>query len=72
MLGDPASAPARRSLYVWKNYSEMRNVLHGSDYQKLLRVSADAAANAKPGTDIDTLTNQTAVLVAAATMLGRA
>jgi hypothetical protein len=59
----------RNALYVWKNNAELRTVLAGSEYQRIVRASADAAAEAPLEGTTETLTNQTAVLVAATAML---
>jgi hypothetical protein len=60
----------RNVLHVWKTNSNLRTFLNQPDYQKMLRASADAVVNASPaGQSIETLTNRTAVLVAATAML---
>ncbi len=60
----------RNALYVWKTNADIRTFLAGPEYQTIVRASADAAAKARTGGEcFDTLTNQTAVLVAASAML---
>ena len=60
----------RNVLYLWKTNTDLRSVLAKSEYQGMVKASADAAAQAETnGQEIGTLTNQLAVLVAAAAML---
>lgn len=59
----------RNALYVWKTNTDLRTFLAGREYQTIVQASADAAAKAPTEESIDTLTNQTAVLVAATAML---
>ena len=60
----------RNLLYVWKNNSELQTFLKQSDYQNMLRNSADTAANSNTGeASFEELANQTAVLVAATAIL---
>ncbi len=60
----------RNILYVWKTNKDLRAFLAQPDYQKMLRDSANVVVNASPdGQSIETLTNRTAVLVAATAML---
>lgn len=60
----------RNALYVWKTNPDMIALLKGVEFQTTLRASANAAAKPLAGTEsIETLTNQTAVLVAATAML---
>ena len=65
------SAFWRNALYVWKTNPDLRNFLTSQEYQAMVRASADAAVKAPTdGQTIETLTNYTAVLVAATAMLG--
>jgi hypothetical protein len=60
----------RNALYVWKNNPDLLALLKGAEFQTTLRASADAAAKPLTGNEsIETLTNQTAVLVAATAIL---
>jgi hypothetical protein len=60
----------RNVLHVFNTNSELRNFLRQTEYQTMLRNSADAVVNAPTGNQsIETLTNRTAVLVAATAML---
>lgn len=60
----------RNALYVWKTNPDLHTFLASQEYQAMVRASADAAANALTnGQSIETLTNHTAVLVAATAML---
>lgn len=60
----------RNVLHVWKTNQDLRTFLAQPNYQKMLRDSADKIVN-NPSDDptFETVTNQTAVLVAAAAML---
>jgi hypothetical protein len=72
--GDYQTGPGvfwRNALYVWKTNPDLRTFLASQEYKAMVQVNADAAANAPTdGESIETLTNQTAVLVAATAMLG--
>jgi hypothetical protein len=60
----------RNVLYVWKTNPDLRTFLASQEYQAMVRASANAAAKAPTdGQPIETLTNHTAVLVAATAML---
>jgi hypothetical protein len=56
----------RNYLYVWNTNPDLRTFLQRSEYTAMVRASADAAAKPLTGNEsIETLTNQTAVLVTA-------
>jgi hypothetical protein len=56
----------RNYLYVWNTNPDLRTFLMRSENEAMVRASADAAAKPLSGNEsIETLTNQTAVLVAA-------
>jgi hypothetical protein len=60
----------RNALYVWKTNPDLRTFLEGEDYKAMVRASAAAVATLPTAKEtIETLTNQTAVLVAANAML---
>jgi hypothetical protein len=60
----------RNALYVWQSNSDLRSLLASPEYQAMVRASAEPAANRPTdGQSIDALTNDIAVLVAAAVML---
>jgi hypothetical protein len=60
----------RNALYVWKTNTDVLALLKGAEFQTTLRASANAAAKPLTGKEsIETLTNQTAALVAATAML---
>jgi hypothetical protein len=61
----------RNCLYVWKKNDIALRPFLKAEYKEIVQASADAAANALPPLEgtIETLTNQTAVLVAATEML---
>lgn len=58
----------RNALHVWKTNSELRTFLARPAFQKVMQATADAAKS-RSGTNIDALTTDTAVLVAASVML---
>ncbi|TAM87842.1 MAG: hypothetical protein EPN41_06995 [Candidimonas sp.] len=60
----------RNALYAWNKNSSLKAVLSEPRYKQFLKVNADAAKNAAPTTDFNTLVNELAVLVAAARILG--
>ena len=71
--GDYQTGPGvfwRNVLYAWATNSNLRTFLAQLDYQNMLRASADAVVN-EPTTNqsLETLTNRTAVLVAATALL---
>lgn len=71
-LTDYATGPGvfwRNALYVHKTNADLRSSLASPEYRRVLLASANAAADAPTGTAIDSLTNETAVLVAATAML---
>lgn len=60
----------RNALYVWRTNRDLLSAFTDTRFQQTLRASADAAANSPiKGATIDTLTKETAVLVAASAML---
>jgi hypothetical protein len=60
----------RNLLYAWTTNPELRTFIRQPDYLTMVRDSANAVVNAPPaGQSIETLTNRTAVLVAATAML---
>ena len=59
----------RNVLYTWKNNPDLRAFLSDPAYQQFVRVNGNEAVNAPQTSDLVTLTNQLAVLVAAAVML---
>ncbi|WP_315830951.1 hypothetical protein [Bradyrhizobium prioriisuperbiae] len=59
----------RNYLYVWKTNSALRSFLAGTAYQDMLRVSANAAMLSPDNPSLETLANQTAVLIAATALL---
>ncbi len=60
----------RNALHIWQSNPDLRKVLKCPDYQSIIKANADAAANEPTdGSSIEMLTNYTAVLVAATTML---
>lgn len=64
------SAFWRNILYVWKTNPDLRELLATEFYSEVVRASANDAANAPTkGQTLETLTNQCAVLIAAAAML---
>jgi len=69
---DYATGPGvfwRNMLYAWKNNPDLAAFLSATGYMAFVKTNADAAMRATETTDFDILTNQLAILVAAATML---
>jgi hypothetical protein len=56
----------RNYLYVWNTNPDLRSFLMGADFEAMVKASAEAAAKPLTGDEsFETLTNQTAALVAA-------